>query len=358
MLRDLSEAATVLQRWLGTRLAPEGEVWVTDISRFPLGQSGDLLNLDAEILGSGGRATRGLVVRVEPQPAYQLFLDTNFEPQYRVMEAMARADGVPVPAAVGFEEDPSVLGDRFYVMERVAGEAGDSGLEWVKRLGPEKQSTMWATGLRAMAGLHRADWRGLGLGLLDDRDRGEDPVEQQLSYYAEYFDWVREGESRPIIEVAFDWLREHRPTRVHPSITWGDARPGNQLYTAFDHCSAIIDLEQVCLGTAESDLGWWCYVEDQRRRAFGVECPALDETVRLYGTLLERPVESIEYYLVFAALRIAVLRIKLHVLRAGQPDRYGKYDGDRNLAAAMCRHVPDLLDRDQMKVLRPSGVHA
>jgi aminoglycoside phosphotransferase (APT) family kinase protein len=343
--RDLDWTRGVLERWLAERLPEALNVRIVSMRQFPLGQSGDLLNLDIEHDGPDGvRVQRGLVVRVEPRPSYQLFKDTNFLEQYRVIAAVGREGRVPIPAVIGFEANPATIGDRFYVMDRVPGQAGDSGLDWVKALDRAELTQMWQVGLRAMATLHRTDWRGIGLDFLDKPSKGEDALEQQLNDYQDYYDWVRDGETRPVIEMAFQWLWDHKPPVTEPCIVWGDARPGNQLYTRYDRCTAIVDLEQTCLGTAETDLGWWCYIEDQRRRAFGVSCPDLDETVKMYGDFLGRPIDAIEYYIVFAALRIAVLRIKLHILREGQPDQYGRYDGDFNLARTIERFVPDQLN--------------
>jgi aminoglycoside phosphotransferase (APT) family kinase protein len=293
-----------------------------------------------------------MVVRVEPQPTYQVFLDTNFLEQYRVTEGLGRA-GATVPGVVGFEEDRSVLGDRFYVMERATGLAGDPGMEWVKALDAAQTDQLWRAGLAAMAEIHTADWRGLGLEFLDQQHRGADPLTQQLHYYREYYEWVREGESRPVIEFVFDWLTREMPQSAgRECISWGDARPGNQLFSSPDRCEAVIDLEQASLGTAETDLGWWCFIEDRRRPAFGLTCPDLDHTVELYGELIGRPVEAIDYYIVFAAFRIAVLLIKLHRLRAGQPDQYPKYSGDETLARTLLRFVPDRLTAQEAAMLR------
>jgi len=352
--RDLEAARGALQAWLTDRMDAVDGLEVKAVRRFPLGQSGDLLDLDVACDGAdGGPRERGLVVRVEPTPDYQLFLDTNFLEQYRVIEALGLDGRTPIPGAVGFEEDRSVIGDRFYVMERVPGQAGDSGLDWVKQLAPGPSDQLWRTGLAAMAALHTADWRALGLDFLDKPGRGGDPLSQELHYYREYYDWVRGGEDREVIDLAFEWLEAGKPPSApFASIVWGDARPGNQLFTAPDCCSAVVDLEQACLGTAESDLGWWCFIEDQRRRAFGVGCPDLDYTVGIYEELIGRPVRDIKYHIVFACLRIAVLRIKLYLLREGQPDQYGKYEGDRNLAATMLRFVPDRLSAGEAQLLR------
>lgn len=120
---------------------------------------------------------RRLVARVEPSDN-TLFLEANFEKQYRVMKALAEGSDVPIPRLHWYEDDPSWLGGALWIMDRVDGDIPTDNppytLEgWLKESPPEHQEELWWSGLDAMARVHRADWRALGLDFLDDRRRVE-----------------------------------------------------------------------------------------------------------------------------------------------------------------------------------------
>ena len=70
---------------------------------------------------------------------------------------------------------------------------------------------MWWSGLEAMAAVHRADWRALGLDWLGDPARGRPGLDQQLAYYREFLDWSAKGRPQPVTEAAWEWLVENRP---------------------------------------------------------------------------------------------------------------------------------------------------
>jgi aminoglycoside phosphotransferase (APT) family kinase protein len=191
-----------------------------------------------------------------------------------------------------------------------------------------------------MAELHRADPRQLGLDFLDQPTRGSDPIDQQLQYYWEYYYWAREGESHPVIDAAYQWLRRNKPLLLPPvGIVWGDAKRGNQLFTEDLECSAILDFEMACLGPAEEDLAWWLEGEHQTAEVLGISSPTVEETTARYGELIGREIEDIGYYMIFAAFRIAVLRIRLFRLREGERNRRPLDEGDKRLALVLAKYA-------------------
>jgi aminoglycoside phosphotransferase (APT) family kinase protein len=304
-------------------------------TRFQTGWSGELLGLRASWFADEARVERDFVVRIEPMPTYQLFLDTNFEEQFRVIEALHRSTDVPVPGVVGFEPDHALLGGRFFVMEMVAGRTGGVAEPWMAALRPSARDGLWWTGLETMARLHRVDWHGLGLDFLWAPRRGATALEQQLAYYGEYYDWARDGIRSPVIEHAAEWLHHHLPVDVPTSMSWGDARRGNLLFGPDLRCTAMMDFEQVALGPPELDLGWWLVAERRMADAAAVALPSKDATVERYGELLGRPVERIEYFEVLAAYRIAVMHLQLTKLRGSDPGQTHRPDGEATLRELM-----------------------
>src|SRR5688572_8214995 len=104
--RDPDETAAAIAAWLAKRFPDEGEIAVTNLSAPPSsGFSGETLLVDA----TWGGEAHPLVVRVAPT-TYTVFLDADFEAQYRVMEVLDQRTDVPMPEMLGFEADPSILG--------------------------------------------------------------------------------------------------------------------------------------------------------------------------------------------------------------------------------------------------------
>ena len=68
----------------------------------------------------GARTEAGIVVRIQPT-GYQVFPEYDLSLQYRVMKILGEQSSIPVPRMFWMEEDESVLGAPFYVMERVEG---------------------------------------------------------------------------------------------------------------------------------------------------------------------------------------------------------------------------------------------
>lgn len=337
--RDLLATRTILGEWLGARLPGAGQVTVRELTQAEEGMSGELLMCEADYEVQGSARTDGVVIRLEPSADNQLFLDTAFREQYDAMVVLAARPGAAVPAAIGFEEDASLLGSRFYAMARSTGRTGALWLPWMMSLTDAERDRTWWTGLEAMAELHRIEV-GDELAFLHQPHRGADPVDQMLQYNWDYYQWVRDGEVRPVIEEAYAWLRRNKPDPLPPiGFAWGDAKRGNLLYDDDLAVSAVLDLEMMSLGPAEMDLAYWIEGEEQTAEALGVSCPGRDETVRRYADLIGRPLEDLSYYTVLAALRLAVLRVKLWVLREGEEFRGGKYDGDERLALVLSRHA-------------------
>ena len=119
--RDPAATRAALAAWLrgrtGAAEVEVGEVTIPGLSGF----SNETLLFDATWDDGDGPATHGLVVRVEPS-GHTVFPSTEFDLQVQVLEALGAEGSVPVPEVLGFEQDTTVLGDRFLAMRKVEGE--------------------------------------------------------------------------------------------------------------------------------------------------------------------------------------------------------------------------------------------
>src|SRR5207237_4160712 len=112
--RDLEETRAALAAWLRAK-RPEEALEVSALVAPKAGISNETFLVDVT---SAGRVER-LVVRVEPTD-FLVFPEYDVRRQARVMRCL-EGTAVPVPRVRWLEEDPSHLGARFYVMDRIEG---------------------------------------------------------------------------------------------------------------------------------------------------------------------------------------------------------------------------------------------
>jgi aminoglycoside phosphotransferase (APT) family kinase protein len=348
LTRDPDQTVDSLRRWLA-EVAGLDDV-VVDHLEIPggTGFSNETILFDATWDDGGAPVVHHLVARIAPQ-AHTVFLEANFETQFRVMDALARQTDVPVPEMLWFEGDPSWFGSPFWIMARVEGRAPSDAPHysiggWLRDLPREDQARVWWNGIAALAAVHDLDWRALGLEVLDDPARGEPALEQQLTYYAESLEWAEQGTPHPGARAALEWLRAHRPASdpAQVTITWGDARLANQMYRDGE-VVAVLDWEMVALGDPRIDLGWWIFCDEVLTRSAGQErlpgFPSREETVARWEDLTGRSGDDLHWFLVFAGLRFTVVMLRLGSLLHEMgvvPEPFG-YDND------ICRALDELM---------------
>lgn len=345
--RDLEATRPILARWFAERLGG------TDVEVGPIqgpaltGFSNETLLTDVTYTGADGAPrTEGFVVRVKPT-AHTVFLESDFEWQYRVLEILGTRTDVPVPVMRGFEPDDALLGAPFFVMERIDGARvpADSppytSEGWVHDLTPDERRTLVESGLEALAAVHALDWEELGLDFLDKPQYGARGFEQQLRYYEAAFAWAARGEEQPTVGPALDWIRAKAPA-VDPEITvcWGDSRINNQLFDDACHVTAVLDWEMVTLADPMMDLGWWCFLDRHFHEGMSLDrldgFPTREEMVAHYERVSGRTARDLHFYEVFAGVRFGVVMMQIKNLLVEFELMPPESDMGRNNAVTHC----------------------
>ncbi|MHB8467327.1 MAG: phosphotransferase family protein [Acidimicrobiales bacterium] len=317
--RDETETRLVLGRWLrGVTGADEVEVGAIEIPQLS-GFSNETLMFDAALTRNGTSSTKRLVAKVRPT-GYAIFPEYDMSLQYRCMQVVGTHTSAPVPPLVGYEPDESILGQPFYVMERVEGRVPSDSPPyvvegWVKDASPADQEVLYRASLEAMAAIGTIDVTDLDIAFLDRPSYGPPGLAQQVAYYEMSFDWALKGRTSRVVEAATAWLHANMPKDPPPNtVTWGDSRPGNILYSGF-RPAAVLDWEMAAIGPAEVDLGYWLMFMDYHPSSS--EVPPLpgflsrDDTISIYGELVGRPMRDIEVYEFFAWYRFAMVLIRV-----------------------------------------------
>lgn len=189
----------------------------------------------------------GMVVTIVPA-AIQL----NRTAAEAEVRALARRAGVPVPAVIGWSEDPGWLGAPFFVSERVEGETVPrSVLRLVER---EGIGDLVARQLGAALGrLHSIDPLQAPAGLIDP------PAGPPAAAALAGLDSVMAGllEPRPALRWGMRWLERHLPAAPPAeSIVHTDVRNGN-IIVGPDGLRAVLDWEGTRrYGDPMEDLAW------------------------------------------------------------------------------------------------------
>ncbi len=319
--RDLAATRPIVRDWLAPRLEGATDVAISEIAGPALtGFSNETLLFDATWTANGEGHHAGFVIRVAPT-RHHLFLDPDFEFQYRVITTLGEHTKVRVPPMRWYEADPSVLGAPFFVMEKVEGRVPADNPPYTQQgwlledSTPAERSQIVNSGLDAMAEVHATDWRKLGLDFLDKRQYGAGGIEQQVNYYERYLEWAAVGRPQPVAEAALEWVRANLPEELDIALCWGDARINNQIFDKKCRVAAVLDWEMVTLADPMLDVGWWLFLD--RHFHEGIPAPRMegfptrDEMVARYEKVSGWTTHDLWFYEVFAGLRFAVIMARL-----------------------------------------------
>jgi aminoglycoside phosphotransferase (APT) family kinase protein len=342
--RDPDATKETLEGWLAARLAVPS-VAVADLQLPRAGFSNETILATARWTNGDGSHERPFVLRIEPS-SHQLFPQSDAMRQARVMQGLAGE--VPVPVVWLAEDDPSVLGAPFFLMDRVEGRIPSDMPSWHERgwttaLSPSERGILYDNGLVALVRLHRVDWRST-VGFLEPPGEGT-ALDRYLAHVAHWYEWCEPSRrfTPESIDAAMSHVLDHRPDDPGAQVSWGDARVGNMVFDDDLAVAAMLDWEGATIGPVGIDVGWWLMFEEFLCEGQGLPrlegVPGRQGTIERYEELSGQPVVAIEYYEILAALVFALINSRLaDLLISG-----GKVDAD--FAASVVTRVTDLIDR-------------
>lgn len=285
--------------------------------------------------------SRPLVARMPPEDtSFPVFPSYDIVQQFEIMRLVAEHSDVPVPPIVGVEETGDVVGAPFGVMEAVAGRTPTDNPPyvfggWLMDATAEERRQLQDGTVKALAGIHGIADASTVFGSL--APEGE-PLRAHVDALRTYYDWTRAGDDLhiPIIEEAFAWLEDNWPADPGPGVlSWGDARPGNIIFDGFTP-AAVIDWEMAAIAPREVDLAWVVFLHLFFQDIANVfEMPGIpdfcrrDDVVATYEELSGHTVRDFDWFIVYAALRHAVVmsRVKRRMIHFGEEQQPDDPDG-------------------------------
>lgn len=236
--------------------------------------------------------------------------------QHAVLAAVGSSPaGPPVPRVFELCTDPSVIGDPFFVMERLRGEAFEYRVpDWLAAAEESIRSEMCAQWIGAVTAVHRMPAERMPAPALS--------VEEEARHWHAV---ALEAEApKPLLDLLDDLAR--RPPRASgpPTPVHGDPKHGNCLWDR-GRLLALLDWEMAHVGEPLTDLGYVMQFYDQGEAALasaGFELPGWwprARTIAAWEEATGRAAQDLPRYEVLGMCKIAaIIALGYHLFRSGR----------------------------------------
>ncbi len=250
-----------------------------------------------------------------PRPDSEMILGR----EARVLAALD-GTGVPAPRLFGHCADPAVNGTAFYVMSHADGWVGLGDFPPPFDQPGQARRDLAFELVGGIAALANVDYQAVGL---DGFGKPDGFLERQVDRWLHQLDIYRStedyrGRDLPGLGYVGDWLRDNVVETPRIGIIHGDYGFANAMFERGDAAKllAMIDWELSTVGDPLLDLGWVLYgfrgeddpVSEAPSAYFDpAPFPTREELARFYAERTGLPVDKLDYYMVLAQFKLAVL---------------------------------------------------
>ena len=313
--RTQPEWAARLRTFMARELGIDAPV---TLERIVAGQSNPTWFLDA--------GDRRLVLRMQP-PGELLPSAHALDREARVMRAL-EGTGVAVPHVLCYSDDRSIVGTKFYIMDRIDGRVFPQAR--VDGVSSSDRRAMYRSAAAMLARLHAVDWQRAGL---SDYGKPADYFTRQVRRWSGQWEASKRREI-PDLDRLIARLPECIPKERATVICHGDYRFGNLMIApAGTDVVGVLDWELSTLGDPMADVGYFCmpyYMDSSTPEGLaGLDCtalgiPAQTEFVADYNTAGGTNRQLMPFHIAFGFFRFAVIvagiEDRAHRGNASHPD--------------------------------------
>ncbi len=250
-----------------------------------------------------------------PPPSAPESRDEGILREWRIIEALDGTD-VPHTPAIAMCADKAVLGRSFYMMGFVDGWSPMNTDGWPAPFDEDLEARKGLSYqlVEGIALLGNVDWRARGL---EDLGRPAGFHDRQVDRWTAFLQRIQQREL-PGFDLASAWLRSHRPIDYIPGLMHGDYQFANVMFQhgAPARLAAIVDWEMGTVGDPKLDLGWvvqgWP-ADTNDPSVSGASyadmygMPSKQEVVDHYADVSGRQVDDLDYYVILAKWKLAVV---------------------------------------------------
>ena len=241
--------------------------------------------------------------------------------EYRVLSRLWEAFDM-APRAVALCEDTDVIGAPFFLMERKPGLVirGEIPKELGGGKNPAINRALSTTVIDTLAQFHSVHPEDCGLGDLGHPDGF---LERQVAGWTRRWQAAKH-EDNDLADELSGWLKREVPTSPSPTLLHNDWRLDNMAVSADDpsRCVAVYDWDMATRGDPLADLGtlmgsWFDPGEaPDELGMMPTTAPgwlSRAEAVDRYGSVAERDLARVDWYLVFGAWKMAVILQQIYI---------------------------------------------
>ena len=246
------------------------------------------------------------------QPGMKLAKSAHaIDREFRVIGALS-GSAVPVPQLHHYEEDASILGTPFYLMEWLEGRIFTEYA--LPGLAPDQRGAIYQSMAATMAAIHSLDFRAAGLG---DFGRAGNYFERQISRWSQLWQQYRKGDDdNPELDRMIGWLGSRIPDSELLALCHGDCRIGNLMFHPTEpRVIGVLDWELSTLGHPLVDVAFntqaWNMAPDENGGLLGIDLavegiPAEADYLEDYYAAAGTTERMTDFHRVFAMFRAAV----------------------------------------------------
>ena len=235
--------------------------------------------------------------------------------QHAVLHAVGKhAPGVPAPEVYEVETDPGVIGDEFFVMQRLPGETFEYAVpDWLAAA-PELADGLCRDWFAALTALHRMPAEHFP------------PGGRSVANEAGHWLAVAQGAEAPggLIPILEDLVARPPATSGLPTPVHGDPKHGNCLWTD-GRLTAMLDWEMAQVSEPLLDLGYILMFHDQGEAALanaGFELPTWwspAQMVEAWELGTGRKAVDVARYAVLGQAKVAaIIAVGAHLFNTGK----------------------------------------
>lgn len=331
--RNHDEVRQRLEGWLATKLPAGAAPRIGTIGGSGgTGMSSDTMLFDVTWSDGGTPRSERLVARVAPLgDDVPVFRSYDLDKQFETIRLVGELSEVPVPRVRWYEDDPSLLGGRFFVMDRVDGvvplDVPCYALEgWLFDATPAERHKLQTNAVETLAAIHAID-QVERFDFLQYPLPGATALRRHFADRQAWYEFAKaDVGASPLVERCWAYLDDQWPDDEGPArLSWGDARIGNMMFRDFTPV-AVFDWEMAGIAPREVDLGWMIYLHRVFQRLLeraglpglpGFMEPA--DMAAAYEAATGHTPRHLELFILYAAVQFGVvgMRTSLRSVRFG-----------------------------------------
>jgi aminoglycoside phosphotransferase (APT) family kinase protein len=258
------------------------------------------------------------------------------------------------PRPYFFCDNPAIIGAPFYVMERRKGVVLNDTFPPGVVVTDDLCRRISHTVVDTLVQIHAIDWREAGLGSFG---YPEGFLARQVKGWIERYGRARTDDI-PQVEPLMRWLTERIPESPTPTLIHNDYKLNNMLLDSADlgRPVAVLDWEMATIGDPLFDLAasltYWVTPDDpEELRAVLPTVTALpgfisrEDFIERYARESGRDLSSLDFYIVFAYFKLAVILQQIYVRWKRGQTRDERFAGFGERVHNLILHAAHLVER-------------